>query len=657
MLVGLYGILEVDYLVVILRGILVVRDREGIDMKRRVNQFKRGPAVIFLTGILIASQGFLGVLTQASDLSVTVTKTETIEGEEYNRLIRINSYEELLKVLKEKSVITTGRVTYYEMNTADMTSESAMMSNAYSTTNVQVKGVDEADTLKNDSRYIYQRIEDTKIAIIDTKDQLRRVGLIEAQAGNNLNFDTMFLDQDKLIVVGKRKQIGEPVKLERAGLKSNATAYYVHPYKDFTVLQIYDLSHKNAPQLMREIELEGNRSEVRKIGQTVYMITRRYNNLVAENKFTEQDILPFYKDSLEGSAVKTIAPDQLWYQPWKDAQYTTLMAAVQIDKEAPIEVQGVIGAADEVYMNQESLYFTSHVYDYRMNTKTYINKYRLGNNKITYEASGHVKGSVLNQFSMDEYKGNFRIATTSSDGNGVYILDSQLKTIGQLEKLAPGERIYSVRFTEDKGYVVTFKQIDPLFTIDLSNPYGPKVLGELKIPGFSQYLHPIGEHLVVGIGRSTEDVIRRDEKDNEIVVGVIGAGIKLSLFDVKNPEKPKEVNHIILGTNGSYSGALENHKMVTVHNEKQLLAIPISIHYDQTNDMEDFQGAYVFGIEKGRLVGKAKLGKIGEYRQNGYYQSTDRVCYIGDKLYLLYDNKINEYELSTFSRIQTLQLD
>jgi uncharacterized secreted protein with C-terminal beta-propeller domain len=292
-----------------------------------------------------------------------------------------------------------------------------------------------------------------------------------------------------------------------------------------------------------------------------------------------------------------------------------------------------------------------------MNTKTYINKYRLDNNKITYEASDHVKGSVLNQFSMDEYKGNFRIATTSSDGNGVYILDSQLKTIGQLEKLAPGERIYSVRFTEDKGYVVTFKQVDPLFTIDLSNPNNPKVLGELKIPGFSQYLHPIGEHLVVGIGRSTEDMIRRDEKDNEIVVGVIGAGIKLSLFDVKNPEKPKEVNHIILGTNGSYSGALENHKMVTVHNEKQLLAIPISIHYDQTNDMEDFQGAYVFGIEKGRLVGKAKLGKIGKYRQYGYYQSTDRVCYIGDKLYLLYDNQINEYELGTFSRIQTLQLD
>jgi uncharacterized secreted protein with C-terminal beta-propeller domain len=626
-------------------------------MKRRMNQFKRGLAVSFLTGILIASQGFLGVLTQASDLSVTVTENQATEGEEHDRLIRINSYEELLKVLKEKSVITTGRVTYHEMNTADMTSESAMMSNAYSTTNVQVKGVDEADTFKNDSRYIYQRIENNKIAIIDTKDQLRRVGLIEAQAGDNLNFDTMFLDQDKLVVVGKRKQIGEAVKIERAGLKSNDTAYYVHPYKNFTVLQIYDLSNKRAPQLRREIELEGNMSEVRKIGQTVYMVTRRYNNLVAESKFTEQDILPFYKDSLQGSTVKTIAPDQLWYQPWKDAQYTTLMAAVEIDKEAPIEVQGVIGAADEVYMNQESVYFTSHVYDYRMNTKTYINKYRLGNNKITYEASGHVKGSVLNQFSMDEYKGNFRIATTSSDGNGVYILDSQLKTIGQLEKLAPGERIYSVRFTEDKGYVVTFKQVDPLFTIDLSNPHRPKVLGELKIPGFSQYLHPIGEHLVVGIGRSTEDVIRRDEKDNEIVVGVIGAGIKLSLFDVKNPEKPKEVNHIILGTNGSYSGALENHKMVTVHNEKQLLAIPISIHYDQTNDIEDFQGAYVFGIEKGRLVGKAKLGKIGQYRQYGYYQSTDRVCYIGEKLYFLYDNKINEYELDTFSRVQTLQLD
>jgi len=627
-------------------------------MKRTRQKIKTGLGIGLLIGGLVIAQGFWGGLVKASDLPAETTK-----------LLKINSYEELVKVLKEKQIITKDRRYLDKHNTENINDALAEESSApsksdagasstgsYSTTNIQVEGVDEADTLKNDERYIYQKIGNSKIAIVDTKGKLQTVSTIEAKAGSNLSFDTMFLDNDKLIVVGKRQQMDNNIQVGKTIASDIRDTYYREPYKSFSLLQVYDLSNKSAPKLTREVEVEGNLNEVRKIGQTVYMLTNKNNRYVLDDTFTEEDILPLYKDSLVSDTLKTIIPANIWYQPWAQAQSYTLITAVQLDDKKNIEVQAVLGATDEIYMNKEALYLTSNNYAYeRGTTTTAISKYNIDKQKVAYAVSGNVEGTLLNQFSMDEYKGNFRIATTNNDANAVYVLDSQLKKIGQLENLAPGERIYSVRFTGAKGYVVTFKQVDPLFVIDLSSPKAPKVLGELKVPGFSQYLHPIGDDLVVGIGRSVSDVIRRDENGNEIVTGAVTAGIKLSLFDVKDPMNPKEINHIILGTSGSYSGATENHKMVTVHNEKHLLAIPIFIHFDETRQLKDFKGAYVFGVKNGKLVGEAKLGKVGD--AYSYYDNTDRVCYIGDKLYFLYDNKINEYGLNTFKRIQTLSLD
>ncbi|WP_083258943.1 beta-propeller domain-containing protein [Cellulosilyticum sp. I15G10I2] len=629
-------------------------DRGMYANKQKIKRIFR---IGLLIGVLAAAQVLWGGIVQASDLV------------EAYQLTKIKSYEELVKVLKENHVITKDSRYLYRYNTEDVSSlpstsstesksaEGSLDAISYSATNIQVERVDEADTLKNDSRFIYQKIGNDKIAIVDTKQQLKTVSIIEAKKESNIAFDTMFLDNNTLIVVGKRQQIKKVFPIEPTITNVMKNTYYRDTYKSFSTLQVYDLSDKRAPKLIREIEAEGNLIAVRKIDQTVYMLTNKVNNHVLEDNFIEEDILPLYKDSLVSDAVKTIVPENIWYQPWKRAQGFTLITALQLDEKIPVEVQGVLGATDEIYMNEKALYLTSSSYSYSSSTTTIISKYNIDKQKVTYAVSGHVKGSLLNQFSMDEYNGNFRIAVTDyfTNTSAVYVLNNQLKTLGQLENLAPGERIYSVRFTGEKGYVVTFKQVDPLFVIDLSNAKAPQVLGELKVPGFSQYLHPITDELMVGIGRSTADIIRRDENGKEIVTGVIAAGIKLSLFDVKDPTCPKEINHIILGTNGSYTGAAENHKMVTVHNEKQLLAIPVFIHYNQADNIKDFEGAYVFGIKNGKLVGTAKLGKIGS--PYSYYNSTDRVCYIGDKLYFLYDNKINEYEIDTFSRIQTVSLN
>ena len=168
-------------------------------------------------------------------------------------------------------------------------------------------------------------------------------------------------------------------------------------------------------------------------------------------------------------------------------------------------------------------------------------------------------------------------------------------------------------------------------------------------------MHSIADGLVVGIGRATEEMIARDEDGTERVTDMRVAGIKLSLFDVTNPAQPTEINHIILGTEGSYSIALDHHNAVMVNKDKKMLAIPVNLIFE---DQEDFSGAYVFQVENRELVGKAKLGRLTECRYTYYksYNDESRICYIGDKIYYVYDGAVNMYSMGTFKRLKTIYL-
>lgn len=197
--------------------------------------------------------------------------------------------------------------------------------------------------------------------------------------------------------------------------------------------------------------------------------------------------------------------------------------------------------------------------------KTVIHKIAVNKGDLEYQTHGEVPGYALNQFSMDEQAGYFRIATTKNrtwseyiedeeekeSYSNLYVLDKDMKIVGSVERLALGERIYSVRFMQDRAYLVTFKQTDPLFVIDLKNPVNPRVLGELKIPGFSNYLHPYDNDYLIGIGKDT--------KETEWG-GVRTLGLKLSLFDVSDVSDPKEVDTYVMGDAGSDSIALNDHK-------------------------------------------------------------------------------------------------
>ena len=233
-----------------------------------------------------------------------------------------------------------------------------------------------------------------------------------------------------------------------------------------------------------------------------------------------------------------------------------------------------------------------------------------------------VPGGVLNQFAMDEYDGYLRMATTwyykSDVCSNVYCIDiNTMQVVGKIEGIAPTERIYSARFTEETGYIVTFRQVDPLFSIDLSDPENPKIKGELKIPGFSTYLHPWKNGLMIGIG---QDVEANDEIART-------SGLKLSLFDVTDINNPKEIKKLVLSSGYGYSNAEYDHKAVMVNPEKGLIGIP-AYTYDQ-NHNQTFNGYMVFSVSTEK--GFEKVCTV-EHKDS---QNILRGLMIGDNLYTM----------------------
>jgi hypothetical protein len=264
---------------------------------------------------------------------------------------------------------------------------------------------------------------------------------------------------------------------------------------------------------------------------------------------------------------------------------------------------------------------------------------------VELKAQGDVPGHILNQFSMDESGANFRIATTVSESwgdesststNNLYVLDMNLAQVGSVTDIAPGETIYSTRFMGNRAYMVTFKTIDPFFVIDLSSPKAPRVLGNLKVPGFSNYLHPYDATHVIGFGKDADPSIDADKvhSGNAIYYTAV-QGLKMALFDVSDVENPKEMAVTVIGDRGTDSPLLTNHKALLFEKDRNLLAFPIMVtkRPDGSAKSADgnpvFQGAYVYDIS---LQNGFKLrGTVTHYDSNDQFLKAGTYWYGGDK--------------------------
>lgn len=610
----------------------------------------------------------------------------------------------------------------------------------YSTTNIQVAGVDEADIVKNDGKYIYA-ISGSKIVIVAAYPAESAKILSEIEL--NSTPQEIFVNRDRLIAFGA-EQSYYPVKGEGVAGKAIAPGYYPY-YTQKTFIKIYDISDRSNPKLARNFTIDGNYYDSRMIGDYVYAVV---NKNVYD--YGEGDIsIPKISSGSEAEAVCSCA--EVYYFDVPDSSYlfSTITAINTQNKEKPESKVFLMGYTQNMYVSQNNIFITyqkrlSQTYYYeklikevfipvapgelvsRINEinsynismyskmqeiqslfqnymrslsqeervsfekriqekmsklqeeiaremqKTVIHRISIEGSKIEHKAEGEVPGTVLNQFSMDEHNGYFRIATTtgetwrsgSTSKNHVYVLDSSLKIAGKLEDLAPGERIYSARFMGDRCYLVTFKKIDPLFVIDLSKPQSPKVLGKLKIPGYSDYLHPYDENHIIGIGKETVEA----EEGNFAWY----QGVKLSLFDVSDVEHPKELAKYNIGDRGTDSYALHDHKAFLFSKSKNLLVIPVLLaEIDEQkysgeippNAYGDYvwQGAYVFELtlEKGFVL-KGKIAHGGEFEKSGYYYdspySVKRSLYINTTLYTISDKIIKANALDTLSELAKITL-
>ncbi len=298
--------------------------------------------------------------------------------------------------------------------------------------------------------------------------------------------------------------------------------------------------------------------------------------------------------------------------------------------------------------------------------KTIIHKISIDEDKIEYVAKGSVPGRLLNQFSMDQSGDRFRVATTTEyytqyqgmvRANAVYILDEQLNIVGGLDQIAPDESIFSARFMDDRLYLVTFQQIDPFFVIDLSTDT-PKILGELKIPGFSNYLHPYDEEFIIGIGRDTKEI--GEGRVQQL-------GIKIALFNVADINNPKVADDVIIGDSSTYSEALNNHKAFFFDKTRGVLSIPISGNAESLEgissskmfapDYNRWNGFYVFDLDS--LDGFDLKGTVTHSDDDSRYygMGNARTFYIDDVLYTASEGYLKMNDFNNLEEINSIKLE
>ena len=564
-----------------------------------------------------------------------------------------------------------------------ITSESNQKSNKeYSTTNIQVENVDEADITKTDGNYIYS-LSENEVIITDVKDptQIKIIARISSKNSNTIPED-LILYQDKLII------IYENVK--------STSSYYYYNNKNNTIVSVYDISDKENIKEIKNYELEQPYYTSRCIDGKLYVISsgmlkKENDEIVTYYKEDEQQIDPGYSNIKKIKNLNTKSQTILSMLDLNNTKSSVKVNSYLMNVENAYISENNIYLLDERYQGYKEPKISSIFgfkgilgafdYDYDGEEGYYTDIYKfnlLEDGSIKYNKKAKEKGRTINQFSIDEYEGNLRTALYNEEGSRIVIFDNNMKKIGETEKLAEGENMYSSRFMGNKAYLVTYKTVDPLFVIDLSNPKNPKTLGELKIPGYSTYLHPYDENHIIGIGMQTEEKIRRDAKGKVLSTSAVITGMKMALFDVTDVENPIQISDTIIGDRRTTSAILTNHKALLFSKEKQLLAIPVnnysenfeiennsntysSIISSYTNYNKEYisEGYFVYNINltdgfklKGTITHEKTKSKYSYYNVSRLL----RGLYIDDNLYTVSEDYIKVNQLEDLKEINSLKV-
>ena len=555
----------------------------------------------------------------------------------------------------------------------------------YSTTNIQVENVDEADITKTDGDYIYSLSEE-KVIITDVRDenQIKIASEIEQNDSDIIPID-LILYNNKLVVISEEIE---------------SSTIYSRNYDNITFVSIYDISDKENPKEVKNYQLEQTYYTSRCIDGKLYVISSGY--LKEEN---DEIVTYYYEDG------EQIDPGYKNIKRIKDlnTDAQTILSMLDLNNiNEKVKVNSYLMDVENAYVSENNIYLLDEKYEWKYSgtpeissifgfkgilgafsndyyenedSGTYTNIYKfnlLEDGSIKYDKKAEEKGETINQFSIDEYAGNLRIALYDSEGSRVVIFNNEMEKIGETEALAEGERMYSSRFLGNKAYLVTYKTIDPLFVIDLSNPERPEVLGELKIPGYSTYLHPYDENHLIGIGMQTEERVNRDSSGRIRSTSAVITGMKMALFDVTDVNNPVQISETIIGDSRTTSAILTNHKALLFSKEKQLLAIPVnnytedfeiensSDEYDSivssyTNYNKQYvsEGYFVYNINL--TDGFTLKGTITheKTKSNKFYYNVSRLLrglYIDDNLYTVSEDYVKVNRLEDLQEISQLKI-
>ncbi len=550
-------------------------------------------------------------------------------------------------------------------------------SDDFSETNVQVEGIDEGDILKTDGKYIYI-IQSNEFIIVDITEDVPQVVSKTTIQENNIYTNEMYIKGDKAVFICDeevRTEIVEdnnvydyeivpmpepiapseemtddiaivdpiPVPLPEPELPDRPT--YIYPrykYTYYTSIFVYDITDRANPVQERKLSFEGNLISSREADGEIYLVSEKYysywNTLPAVD-----EIIPKIYDSK--NCIATPEPTDIAKCIWETPKSNVVTIAVinYLFDEQP-DVLHIMGGGSDIYMNSQHLYIFNNSYN-NDGQHTEIAKYSITDG-IYPIGSARAPGYASTQFSYDEYNGKFRIATTANVYNGekyenvnnIYVYDEAMNLCGSLTGLAPTENIKSARFMGNVAYLVTFRQVDPLFVIDMSEN-DPKVLGELKVPGFSTYLHPVGNGLILGIGSETIE--------NGYNGSVSVSGLKVSLFDVSDPANPIEVDVAnYVGGKNAYSAAKDNHNAFVFSANTNTAYFPLTTYDNMWHSTETLAK---IKIENNSL--EATVAELDEVQRSGYYYSESRVCYAGDYVYLYRSCSITKLNRETLEFI------
>jgi uncharacterized secreted protein with C-terminal beta-propeller domain len=534
----------------------------------------------------------------------------------------------------------------------------------YSTTNVQVVGVDEADIVKTDGTYIYM-VRGNAYGITGEVDILQGYPVSQARLLARLNWTEgkspigLFVNGDKLVVFVS-----------------------VNPYSSPSLpkseVDVFNVQDRSSPLLVRNVTVDGSYAGSRMIGSYVYMVSSSPAYL--QNGGVQLPTITF------GKVSHTVPASDVYYSKTTDVSYgfTTIVSFDTKNDLAQYNSQTILmGSTSVIYVSTNSIYlaitnygsfFTAistgpmpAIMSPASGQDTLLYRVSIADGKIEAAAQGSVPGVLLNQFSLDEYNGHLRVATTSwvnnVQANNVYVLDSTMAVVGKIEGMAPGEKIYSARFMGDTGYIVTFEKVDPLFVINLTDPQSPKVLGWLKTPGFSDYLQPLDQNHVLGIGK--------DAVESEQGGFAWYQGMKLSVFDVTNLTSPVETSTYYIGDRGTTSPALTDQKAVLYDGSRNLLVIPVTVAKVDASQYGGqppasaygtpvWQGAYVLNVSpEGGISLNGTVTHIGSQLTGNsadYDLYVQRALYIGDFLYTISDGQVRVSSLQGLATVATVAL-